>query len=58
MKRSGGIEVVKFSIEKVWKLFLKMCGNPGSGTSEYAELTRKVFTTLKKFIVFYGKKCI
>jgi len=28
MKRSNGIEHFKFSIEKVWKMILKMCGNP------------------------------
>jgi len=28
MKGSNSIELFKFSIEKVWKMILKMCGNP------------------------------
>jgi len=34
MKRSNGIELIKFSIEKVWEMILKMCGDPVTKKSD------------------------
>jgi len=53
MERSDGIKVLKFGMEKVWKMIkwlLKMCGNPDNSKQDslrYGSVWRAMSSSLK-----------